>query len=279
MSEKTDWNRVWKEKIDAASWRKRPLGMSRGSCGSLVLAEQYHRDARLREQRNNQAVQVAKRLHLGERDTVVDIGPGTGTLTTAVSRYVKHVTAIEPSEAMLSVLKKNLRENRIKNIQCLHKRWEEVIPQVDAVPHDVVLASFSLTMRDIKASVEKMLALARKYVCLFTFVGNPAWDYEVLWPRLFGEDYFIGPDYMDLYLVLHSMGIRANVEIHRNEHTQTFESLEDAVEFWKHNISIHSPEDEKVVRSYLKGHLTEKEGRLCSEHDMQSAMIWWKKEG
>ena len=274
----TDWNRIWEDKIDKASWNGPRSIHRRNESISSMIAEQFHKDSLWRGKRNNQAGWIAEKLQLDKDFTLLDIGPGTGPLTVEMSRLAKSVTAIEPSKAMLSIFKRYIEEKEISNIKCMNKKWEDTIPFVDVHPHHVVTASFSLSMRNIQAALSKMHQLAKKYVCLFTFVGNPVWDYRALWPMLYGREYNVGPDYMDLYNVLYSIGIRANIEIRWTEHVQSFDSLDNALTFWKRNLNITSHEAERVVESYLKKQLTEKNGRWCSSHDMQNAMIWWAKE-
>jgi hypothetical protein len=179
---------------------------------------------------------------------------------------------------MLSVFQRHIKENRIRNVKCINKNWEEIVPFVDIDPHDVVIASFSLTMRDIQTALYKMVQLAKKGVCLFTFAGNPVWDYKILWPMIYGEEYDIGPDYMDLYNVLYSMGIHANIEISRKEHIQSFENLDNAVAFWKAKLGVASESAENVLRTYFNAKLIENDGNLYSGGHIESAMIWWNKQ-
>jgi SAM-dependent methyltransferase len=272
-----DWNRVWQDKIDAASWNAIPAADRRHDAVRASIAEQFHRDSLRREKRDDRAGWIAAHIPLDRDTTVLDIGPGTGVLSVAISRRVKRIRAIEPSLAMVSVLNRYLQQEKASNIDCIHKKWEDIVPFEEVSPHHVVMASFSLNMRDIQTAVFKMNQLAERYVCLLTFVGNPWWDYRVLWPAVHGREYFVGPDYMDLYNVLYAMGIRANIEIKRTEHVQTFDTLQHAVTFWKSNLGISSHSAMETVTSYLEKHLIEEDGKLISRHDMPTAMIWWAK--
>lgn len=270
-----DWNRVWQEKIDAASWNTIPPADRRDEAVRASIAERFHEDSLRREKRDDRAGWIAANIPLDRDTTVLDIGPGTGVLSVAISRRVKRVRTIEPSPAMVSLLNRYLRQEKIANVDCIHKKWEDIVPFEDVTPHHVVMASFSLNMRDIRAAVIKMNTLAERHVCLLTFVGNPWWDYRALWPGVHGKEYFVGPDYMDLYNVLYAMGIRADIEIKRTEHVQTFDTLRHAVTFWKSNLGISSPSAMETVTSYLVKHLIEADGKLISRHEMQTAMIWW----
>ncbi len=48
---------------------------------------------------------------LGQNDTVLEIGPGIGTLTQALAREVKKVIAVEKDTTMIEILKETLRDD------------------------------------------------------------------------------------------------------------------------------------------------------------------------
>ena len=103
------------------------------------------------------------------------------------------------------------------------------------------------------------------------------WDYNTLWPKIYGEEYQPGPDYIYLYNVLYEMGIYANVEITNSEYKQQFSSLDEAVEQWNENLDISSTDAEEMIRSHLSETLIEEDGALWSKRETRSAMIWWRK--
>lgn len=271
-----DWNGMWMEAMNNATWMK--------GCKNLNVqtarkrAEQYNKDAFLRETRNNQVGKVVSKLRISPGSTIMDIGAGPGTLAIPLSKIARCVTAVEPSIEMIYHLKKNAQECGIANICHINKKWEDVMPFEDANEHDFLIASYSLYMLDIKAALLKMVQLASRGICLFTFVGNPYWDYSEIWPELYGEEYEIGPDYIYIYNLLHDMGIYANVDIENIEHVQHFENIENATNLWYKNLDVYSEKDERIIRSYLSENLIEECGELLSKHYMKSAMIWWMKD-
>ena len=243
-----------------------------------MKAKQYNRDSKLRDRWNAQVDWITSKLNIGSKCTVLDIGAGTGALAIPLSKMASHVTAVEPSEEMLSCLKINILEDKIPNINIVNKKWEDVIPFEDVNKHDILIASYSLGMPDIRSALSKMNMLTTKYACLFTFVGNPQWDYSWLWPAIYGEEYNVGPDYIYIYNVLYDMEIYANVEIEHFDYVQCFSNLEAAIEFWKSNLNVFSEQGEGIIRSYLSDRLIEEDGLLWSKYRMKSAMIWWEKD-
>ena len=77
----------------------------------------------------------------------------------------------------------------MKNSRCINRKWEDVEIGTDIAEHDIVLASHSLTMLDIKEAVSKMNDVAKRYVYIFTFAGAQIWDYNTLRPKLYSEKY------------------------------------------------------------------------------------------
>lgn len=269
MIEEIDWNRMWMEATENASWRKRHGNMT----------EFWNKRARRYSEslkHNDRSMRMISKLDIDPGCTVLDIGAGPGTLTIPLAKIVKHVTVVEPSSGMLACLKKNIADEGLTNITCIDKKWEDALHGADE--HDVVIASYSLAMLDMKSALSKMNEVARRSVNLFTFAGDRMWDYNELWSRLYGEEYRAGPDYIYLYNILYRMGIHANVEITETEHKERFSSMDEAVEQWMENLDATTPEAEEVIRSHLSENLVKEDGVFWLKHEMKSAMIYWRKD-
>ena len=59
--------------------------------------------------------------NLKKRDLVIEIGAGSGVITSALSKRVKKVIAIEPDENTAKKLKDNLQKRNIKNVEVIEK--------------------------------------------------------------------------------------------------------------------------------------------------------------
>lgn len=269
MIQKTDWNSIWADEMKAASMWKRRGGMDRFWDR---MADRYE----LSVQRSDRVSDVISKLKISPEDTVLDIGSGPGTFALPIAGVADHVTAVEPSAGMLSILKKNAQQMKINNIKFINKKWEDVVPFEDVEKHDVTIASYSLDVVNLCDAINKIVLLSNKYVYLFTFAGRRSSDYQSLWPRLYNEMYRPSPDYICLYNVLYDMGILANVEISEYEYIQRYSSMDEAVSYWVENLNERSPEAELVIRNYLASNLVDEEGSLLSKRIMKSAMISWR---
>ena len=77
----------------------------------------------------------------------------------------------------------------MKNSRCINRKWEDVEIGTDIAEHDIVLASHSHSMLEIKEAISKMNDVANRYVYIFTFAGAQIWDYNTLRPKLYSEKY------------------------------------------------------------------------------------------
>lgn len=63
--------------------------------------------------------------NLKKRDTVVEIGAGSGVITSALSKRVSRVIAIEPDEVTAAKLRVNLEKRGITNVEIIEKDFLE----------------------------------------------------------------------------------------------------------------------------------------------------------
>jgi ubiquinone/menaquinone biosynthesis C-methylase UbiE len=209
-----------------------------------------------------------KRLPLSSEVTVLDVGAGTGRMTLPMAKRAKHVTALEPSEKMLAALRDNARKQQIFNIHYLNESLEEV--EV-ASTYDLVVASFSLFMLDIKTALTKMNALASKGVYLF--LSASPWIDEGI-QKVVQSNSSTWSDFIFIYNILYDAGIPANVEICDYDLRQSYLDLEDAVLKFSHIYGIQSEKKGKL-REYLSENLAEEKGKLWYNRKRKAATIWW----
>ena len=271
-----DWNKVWKDAMDTQRKTNRNTECS-SIWNSKESARRFWKMARENgaERINN----TIEGMALTPQSRVLDIGAGPGTLAVPIARQVACVTAVELSECMMAVLRENLDEYGLGNVDCIHKDWEEVDAETDlSGPYDVVFASYSLGMKDIKASVRKMLDVCSGYVYLYWFAGETSWDKDSrkLWPSLHGCEYSSGPKCDVLYNVLYEMGIYPNVETFPFEHINRFEDLEEALEHFGPHYGIETEAQNKILKDYLTVVLEEENGGLIHRGWSTRVKVWWK---
>ena len=272
-----DWNELWKaihvsspgrtrkDRHPAAIWDKR-----------AAAYQQVTRDEHEATERD------LGFLDLRPEDTVLDMGAGTGRLAVPIAGRVAHVTALDPSGGMLSILRERMEQEGRSNYSCVQMRWEEVEIGRDIEPHDVVIAAFSLGFYDLGAALDKLDQAARRAVYLFWHAGEWRGPEEmVLYQAVFGEEGSLQkgyPDYSYPVNILHDAGIYANVSIYPAIWESSYDSIDEAVQNW---VTMHHPdiEDRSPVTEFFSRVLRpDASGRLVHAAVRPTAVIWWTKE-
>ena len=276
-SQGIDWNKVWKDTLE------KQLALNRNvDCSSIWHGEKNARQFWRMFQDDKARAVTEKRikdLKLSPDSRVLDIGSGPGTLAIPIARQVAHVTAVEPSDGMMNVMQENINEYGIENIDTVHKDWEAVDVGSDlSAPYDVVFASYSLGMKDIRASIRKMMDASSKYIYLYWFAGETSWDIHSrkLWPSLHGCEYQPAPKCNVLYNVLYDMEIYPNVSVFPFEHIHRYANFEEAVEDFKSYYNVTSDSQETVLRDYLEGILEPDNGNLIQRGWSTRVKMWWE---
>lgn len=63
--------------------------------------------------------------NIRRKDTVLEIGAGSGVITSALAKRCAKVIAIEPDEKTAALLKKNLAKYKIENVEVIEKDFLE----------------------------------------------------------------------------------------------------------------------------------------------------------
>ncbi len=149
-----DWNEIWKSQMK----RSRESSPGRDCARIWSSKESALRFWDMCKKEQNRIERVIWETDITEKSRVLDIGAGPGTLAIPLAQKATHVTAVEPADGMCSVMREKMAEYGVENITIVQKRWEEVDVASDLdPPYDVVVASFSLGMFDIRNAIEKMI--------------------------------------------------------------------------------------------------------------------------
>ncbi len=104
-----------------------------------------------------------------ENDTVLDIGCGPGRISVPMARRAKSVTSLDASDFMLNHCKENAQAAGVTNINFVKMNWEDAVLGKNVEQHDIVIASRSPGMQDIRRTA----TFARKYVVLVGWANMP----------------------------------------------------------------------------------------------------------
>ncbi|MDO9034737.1 MAG: class I SAM-dependent methyltransferase [Methanoregula sp.] len=273
-----DWNEIWKARQILHESSKHSDDPSH-NWNIRENAERY--DFTSRSEYDERVLTTINGLDISRESRVLDIGAGPGTLAIPLASQVKEITAIEPGEGMTAIMAERIKKDDVTNITIIRKRWEDVIPKSDlAQQYDVVIASLSLTMEDIRLALRKMDKVSQGSVYLFWFVDMPFWErmFADLWDPLHGLPYYSGPKADCLFGVLYQMGIYANIEMLPLKKEYRFTTKDEMTAFFRRRFNVTRPEQERVLDNYLKPLIRTKGSEIVISGDSTFAKIWWKKD-
>lgn len=270
-----DWNAVWADELrqnrSVVAFRTGPALW--GEKGQAVRYDAHVSGRRVED--------TLSALPLVRAARVLDIGAGPGTLTLPLSRRVRLVTAVEPASGMADLLEEHVYDAGIENVKIVRKCWEDVDLSVDLrPPYDIVVASFSLGMEDLRAALQKMDDVATGSVHLFWFADLPAWErrYLQVWPSLHGAPYRPVPKADIICNLLWQMGIYPDVHTCLMEREVRFAGLEEALVTCAPKFGVSEKKQKDILRRALAGWLVPEKGAYFLRETSRYAHIWWKKE-
>ena len=267
-----EWAEMWNNAIEGSRWGQR-AGMPEFWDERVDWFEEL-------VQQSDRAGMIMSRIEKESNYTVLDIGAGPGTTTIPLAKNVKGVTVVEPSSGMLARLKENASKENLANITYLPKKWEdvEIGKDIEAGGHDVVIASHSLVIKDIKDALVKINDAVKRSVYIFIVAGRRnEKEGSSLWSLFNREKQGLHPDYIYLYNILYQLGIYANVEIIDANHNMQFPDLDTAVQHYKKWMDVSGADEEKL-RLYLSENLVKENDAFWLRHKLRTAMISWRKE-
>jgi 2-polyprenyl-3-methyl-5-hydroxy-6-metoxy-1,4-benzoquinol methylase len=218
------------------------------------------------------------RKQLRPEDTVLDVGAGTGRHTMALASKAAHVTALDPSAAMLGFLREDIESQHLDNVDVIEGGWPDAA--VDAPSVDVVISAHVLyPIEDIAAFLQALDSKAKRLCFLHLMTWQPWFDQIHLWESVHGETRREQPTYIDAVNVLRQLGCFANVEIAWTEMTRMFDDIDDAMDRFSESIAVGENEELTAkLREALLAQLTPTDdGRLAfPDRRYPLATVWWE---
>lgn len=262
-----DWNEAWKKALSErgrrskgeAFWNRRAPAFARHAIESPYSSD------------------FIKILQPEPGWDVLDVGCGAGTLALPLAQVTRRITAIDIADGMLSLLRERCDKDGLSNIKTVKAGWEDDWTGAGIGVHDVVIASRSLIVEDLKAALDKLNSFASKRVYLSALVGDGPFDHRMY--EAIGRELRPGPDYIYVYNLLHRMGILANIHFITNEIEKTYGSHEDALNSLSWMFEDMTEEEKHRLAHYLERNLMphEKGWRMAEKRRVRWAVIWWAK--
>jgi SAM-dependent methyltransferase len=277
MEKLTDWSALWRELVEVKSnSRKRDLGAQPASDVWCAKAHDFDEGVKRRWAKPDSS----RKLILSQLDadsTVLDIGAGTGAWSVFLARRARHVTAVEPSPAMVEVMRQNLAEEGITNVTIIQGAWPDALVE----PHDFSLCSHAMYgCPDLAAFVARMVACTRRVCFLIlrapTLDGVRAEAAQHIWGHPLDS-----PNFTIAYNILLQMGIYANVLMEDTGlwEPRTSASLEDALIDMKRHLGLNgNSEHDEYLLELLRRRLAWEPPRnqYVWPREVRSALVYWQ---
>lgn len=211
---------------------------------------------------------------VGRRTTVVDVGAGTGRFALALAPSVKAVTAVDPSPAMLRIMRSQARSRGISNVRGVQGRWEEV----DMAPADVAFSSYVLPLvADAPRFLARLDAVARRRAWLYLGAFSADAVFDPLWRHFHGAPRKPGPTYLDAVAVLREMGMQPEVEVVEVPSRTAFATVAEAVEEYRDQLVVpDTSAARRELADLLGSWLVQRHGALRPPlRSLPAAVISW----
>jgi len=275
MEKITDWNALWKELVELREIDRRKRRDSGEEKDPWInRAHRFHAGVRERWRQDDSSREfILSRVDADS--TVLDIGAGTGAWSMMLARHVRRVTAVDPSESMLSVLRENMTAENAANVSVIQGAW----PDVDVEPHDFSLCSHAMYgCPDLAAFIRGMEKRTRR-TC-FLLLRAPARDciQAEAARHLWGQP-FDSPNFAIAYNVLIQMGIYANVLMENTGYWKPRVSpdLEAALERLKRELYLAGiDEHDGFLLDLLRRRLSRRDGVYVWPQEVCSALVYWE---
>ncbi len=276
------WERVWQYAAEKSPLKKRNCRSVKEQVKKWDLMAKWfssRTQGKEAEERRGKIIEMLKcegALRSGCK--VLDIGAGPGNLAIPISQIAGHVTALEPSSEMVTILNQRINDEAVKNIHIIKQRWEDIDVEKEGLKgqYDLVIASMTPGVNN-RETLEKLMAVSCGYCYMSGFSGQGRLKaYEELWELIFKES--IGENSGDIiypFNLLYAIGYRPKLEFttwKRNQEMEIAEAIEDIMAFlW--NYLDDNPEIREIVEAFVNQRAVsgrfQRESKICQGH-----MLW-----
>ena len=274
MKQVTDWCLLWRELAETRD-RGQQTAKDTGTRRDLWEDRVHEFSERVKARWNKpDSSRDFVCAHLDSTTTVLDIGAGTGMWSLMMAKRAAHVTALDPSAAMLGYLRKNLVEQNITNVSVIHGAW----PDAAVEPHDFSLCSHAMYgCPDFPGFIQQMVA-STKHMC-FLLLRAPRLDGVMAEAsqHIWGQPYD-SPNAIIAYNCLLQMGIFPNVLMENTGswEARTSPSLDDALLYLKQHFRLTANDErDAFLMELLRRRLTSQNGSFVWPRETYSALIYW----
>ncbi|HWC26283.1 MAG TPA: class I SAM-dependent methyltransferase [Solirubrobacteraceae bacterium] len=267
------WRRLVTDRLDEMQRLSPGVGSVSGSFWD-TRAERYATQARRADAGGDPFLRRLRRL-TDASSSVIDVGAGTGRFALALAADVGHVTAVDPSAAMLAVLQRDAERLELSNVTTIQATWEDA----DAATADVAFSAFVAPLvPEAVPFLAKLDAAARRRVLLYLGAYSADALLDPLWRHFHDAPRAPGPTYLDALAVLRELGIEPSVKVVEIANHRRFATLDEAVEHYRDWLLLSdAPDVRRELQGLLAAWLLGRRGALRSPlRTLPAAILEWR---
>lgn len=237
-------------------------------------AERYAKHVGRTDPRKDPFLRRLRRV-TDESSSAIDVGAGTGRYALALAPGIAHVTAVEPSAAMLAIMRRDAEQRHVANITTIAATWQHAPPATA----DVAFSSFVLTLvPEAVPFLEKLDAVARRRVLLYLGAYSSDALLDPLWRHFHGVPRAPAPTYLDALAVLRELGIEPAVKVVEVANERRFETIDEAVEHFRDALLLaDTPALRSELEELLAAWLIARRGTLRAPvRTVAAAILEWR---
>jgi SAM-dependent methyltransferase len=269
-----DWSAHWRSMVDARE-ASGPGNFQAGGSRWEGRAARFARLTRALDASTDPFIKVLKEA-LRPADVVLDVGAGAGRYSLPIASSVARLTAVEPSAGMRGNLQEEAARRGITNVTVVPSSWEDAKVE----PHDVAfVANVLYFVKDAAGFVEKVDEHARRACFILHRVEERASGLLPLWEQIWGHPRPPEPGALDLYNLLFTLGIRANLQLLRRPAPVVFETGADVMREARQSLELAEDDTshDEPIEAFLRSVITKRDGRFEFPPGPQMAIISWEK--
>jgi SAM-dependent methyltransferase len=275
MQKGIDWLELWRELSESQEEAWRAGGAKDREDVWRTRAKSFSADVKRRWAAPDSSRKfITAQLQANPDWTALDIGGGTGAWAILMAQSARRVTVVEPSPAMIDVMRQNLAEAAVNNVEIVQQKW----PDATVAQHDLTLCSHAMYgFTDFALFVRSLEAVTRHRCVLILRAPVPEDLLSIAATHIWGHPYD-SPDFQVAYNALMQMGIFANVIM---EDTGLWDpwsspSMEEAFAEAKRKLClVDNTEHDAYLHKLLEQNLVCIDGRYVWPRGIRSALVYW----
>jgi ubiquinone/menaquinone biosynthesis C-methylase UbiE len=213
-----------------------------------------------------------EKVNTQDCESLLDVGCGVGNLSLRLASSLTHIHALDYSHEMLDILQENAKKQDVHNIHTIEASWYDDWENIP--PADIVIASRSMEVKDMKEALEKLNDKANKRVYISYKMGGSFLSDDIL--NAMQRQIIKKPDYIYLVNILYQMGIHAKVDFVPSEgRNMVYTSKEAFIQSVQWSIGNITQEERQRLEDYFEEEFVNKNEQ--NEYVYWAVISWEKK--